>query len=89
MAKYAVQIFVNRKYVTVAESAKATAGHLSNVMDKFTAFNRTADLRVVSAGRSIDEGLTDRATRLVRIPADGAKPIVLRKGRTIADKVAA
>jgi hypothetical protein len=84
MANYAIQVFVNRKYVTVAESAKATAGHLASVMDKFTAFNRTADLRAVSFGRSFSDGLADRPTRLIRIPADGAKPIVLRKGRTVA-----
>lgn len=88
MAKYAVQVFVNRKYVTVAESAKATAGHLSSVMDKFTAFNRTADLRVLSPGREID-ALNDRPTRLVRFPADGGKMIVLRKGRTAPEKTAA
>lgn len=88
MANYAVQVFVNRKYVTIAQSAKATAGHLANVMDGFIAFNRTADLRAVSSGREIDS-LNDRPTRLIRIPADGAKPIVLRKGRTVAEKVAA
>jgi hypothetical protein len=88
MANYAVQILVNRKYITVAEPAKATAGHLANVMDKFIAFNRTADLRVLSTGREIDS-LNDRPTRLIRIPADGAKPIILRKGRTIAEKIAA
>jgi hypothetical protein len=88
MAKYAVQIFVNRKYVTITESAKATAGHLSSVMDKFIAFNRTADLRVLSSGREIDS-LGDRPTRLVRFPTDGGKMIVLRKGRTAPEKIAA
>jgi len=88
MAKYAVQVFVNRKYITIMESAKATAGHLSNVMDKFTAFNRTGDTKFIATGVAIDS-LADRPTRLVRIPADGAKPIVLRKGRTTAEKIAA
>lgn len=88
MANYAVQILVNRKYVTVIESAKATAGHLANVMDKFIAFNRTADLHVLSPGREIDS-LNDRPTRLVRFPADGGRMIVLRKGRTVAEKIAA
>jgi len=88
MAKYAVQVFVNRKYITIMESAKATAGHLSNVMDKFIAFNRTGDTKFIATGVAI-ESLADRATRLIRIPADGVKPIVLRKGRTTAEKIAA
>ena len=88
MAKYAVQVFVNRKYITIVESVKATADHLSNVMDKFTAFNRTGDTKYIATGVGV-ESLADRATRLVRIPTDGAKPVVLRKSRTVAEKIAA
>lgn len=88
MANYAIQVFVNRKYITVAESAKATAGHLSSVMDKFIAFNRTGEVRSLGSTTMVG-GYIDKATRLIRIPADGAKPIVLRKGRTVAEKIAA
>lgn len=88
MAKYAVQVFDNRRYITLVESEKATAGHLSNVMDKFIAFNRTGEVRSLGSTTMVG-GYIDKATRLVRFPADGAKPIVLRKGRTTAEKVAA
>lgn len=83
MANYAVQVYVNRKYVTISESAKATPGHLASVMDKFIAFNRTGDAKFIATGVAI-ESLADRPTRLVRFPADGSKMIVLRKGRTVA-----
>lgn len=79
---YVVQVYVNKRYINVKETTD-----LSVAFDKFGAFNRTGDLMVVSPRRSIDS-FTDRATRLVKVPFAG-KPVTLRKGRTVAEKIAA
>jgi hypothetical protein len=81
---YIVQVYVNKRYITVASGMHS----ISTAFDKFTAFNRTGDLMSVSTGRSIDS-FADRPTRLVSIPSDTGKTIVLRKGRTAAEKIAA
>jgi hypothetical protein len=80
---YVVQVYVNKRYINVKETTD-----LSVAFDKFGAFNRTGDLMSVSSGRSIVDGFTDRATRLVRVPFTG-KPVTLRKGRTATEKITA
>jgi len=81
---YKVQVLVNRRYITITSDTH----DISVAFDKFTAFNRTGDLQAVSSGRSIDT-FTDRPTRLISIACGSGKTAVLRKGRTVAEKIAA
>lgn len=81
---YAVQVFVNRRYITVS----TVTSDISVAFDKFTSFNRTGDAKFMATGVAIDS-LADRPTRLISTVSTTGKTAVLRKGRTATDKVAA
>lgn len=78
---YAVQVFVNRRYVTVTNVTR----DISAAYDKFKAFNR------VAASAFLGVPADDAPTRLIRIdgPFKATNITVLRKDRTAALKVAA